>query len=300
MEGPYRDLGAGFARLTGAEGTRRSPSRLAYVEDALLELLRNARDAGARNIFVASTLKYRRYRTLTVLDDGHGIPDSHRDLIFEPGVTTRHLSPVLDGADLAPHGAGLALYHIKNAALSTEVLSTSSPTSLKVTFDTHALPERSLQSSSRPSHTNLLATLQNFATNDLNLYYASPARTLATLLEKRIIQAPRSTNELLNRALDLGLEVSLRTAQRVWRGEIASVAGVRGERRKARAERKAGQVPSDGPILELGEEERGGIADILRKAATASYLELGELELHARPGEISMRARVYEPEEEYE
>ncbi len=47
MEGPYRDLGAGFARLTGVEGARRSPSRLTHVEDALLELLRNARDAGA-------------------------------------------------------------------------------------------------------------------------------------------------------------------------------------------------------------------------------------------------------------
>jgi hypothetical protein len=53
-------------------------------------------------------------------------------------------------------------------------------------------------------------------------------------------------------------------------------------------------------VLLLGEEERGGIADILRRAATASYLELGEVELQARPGEISVRARVYQPEEEYE
>jgi hypothetical protein len=300
MEGPYRDLGAGFARLTGAEGTRRSPSRLVYVEDALLELLRNARDAGARNVFVASTLKNRRYRTLTVLDDGHGIPDSHIALIFEPGVTTRHLSPVLDDADPAPHGAGLSLYHIKSAALSAEVLSASAPTSVKVTFDTHALPERSLQSPSRPSHTNLLATLQNFAANDLDLYYASPARILATLLKNHIIQQPTTTRALRGRAMALGLEVSLRTAQRVWRGEIAPVVGVREERKMVREEKKAGRGLGDGPVLVLGEEERGSIADILRKAATASYLELGELELHARPGEISMRARVYEPEEEYE
>jgi hypothetical protein len=300
MEGPYRDLGAGFARLTGAEGTRRSPSRLLYVEDALLELLRNARDAGARNVFVASTLNNRRYRTLTVLDDGHGIPDSHRALIFEPGVTSRHLSPVLDEADPTPHGAGLSLYHIKNAALSAEVLSTSSPTSIKVIFDTRSLPERSLQSPSRPSHTNLLATLQTFAANDLNLYYASPARLLSTLLENHIIQTPRTTSALRERALGLGLEVSLRTAQRVWRGQIAPVVGIREERRMARTERKPGRTAGGGPVLELGAEERGGIADILRKAAKASYLELGELELHARPGEILMSARVYEPEEEYE
>jgi hypothetical protein len=300
MEGPYRDLGAGFARLTGAEGTRRSPSRLHYVEDALLELLRNARDAGARNVFVASVLKNRRYRTLTVLDDGHGIPDSHKGLVFEPGVTTRHLSPVLVDADPAPHGAGLSLYHIQNAALSAEVLSTSSPTSIKVTFDTHALPERSLQSPSRPSHSNLIATLQNFAANILNLYYASPARILATLLENHIIQSPATTNALRERAAALGLEISLRTAQRLWRGEIAPAEGVREGRRAIRVERKVGRAAGDGPVLLLGKEERGSIADILRRAATASYLELGEVELQARPGEISVRARVYEPEEEYE
>ena len=56
MEGPYRDLGAGFARLTGVEGARRGPSRITHVEDALLELARNSRDAEAQNINVASTL----------------------------------------------------------------------------------------------------------------------------------------------------------------------------------------------------------------------------------------------------
>jgi len=44
VEGPYRDLGAGFARLTGVEGARRGPSRITHVEDALLELARNARE----------------------------------------------------------------------------------------------------------------------------------------------------------------------------------------------------------------------------------------------------------------
>jgi hypothetical protein len=300
VEGPYRDLGSGFARLTGAEGSRRSPSRLYYVEDALLELLRNARDAGARNVFVASTLKDRRYRTLTVLDDGHGIPETYATLVFEPGVTTRHLNPVLDDPSEAPHGAGLSLYHIKSAAVSAAVACASSPTSIKITFDTYIFPERALQSTSRPSDTNILATLQKFSTNDFNLYYASPARILATLLKTHIIRRPATTQELWTTATGLGLEVSLRTAQRVRGGEISPISSVRPVTTMARGKREVGRGGLSGPVLALGEEERVGITDILRRAARASYLELGEVELRTRPGEISVRARIYEREEEYE
>ncbi len=221
-------------------------------------------------------------------------------MIFEPGVTTRHLRPVTD-PNATPHGAGLSLYHIKNAAVSAEVLSTASPTAIKTTFDTHTLPERALQSGSRPSKSNLPATLQNFATRDLNLYYASPARILATLLDNHIIQRPDTTVELWERATSLGLDVSLRTVQRVWRGEIGAVRAVEPEDRGVAGERqKSRPGPGYGPVLPLGEEERGAVADILRRVAKASYLEVGELELEARPGEISVRACVYEPEEEYD
>ena len=242
----------------------------------------------------------RRYRTLSVIDDGHGIPEAHRASIFEPGVTTRHLHPVLV-PDEAPHGAGLSLYHIKNAATSAEVLSTSSPTAITATFDTRTLPERSLQSPTRPSRTNLLATLRAFAAHDLDLYYASPAPILATLLKHHIIQLPTTTGELRRTASRLGLEISLRTVQRVWRGEIAPVGPLSAEGRGGLAgERHTGRGSSDAPVLALGEEERSSIADILRQAARASYLEVGELELRSRPGELTVRARVYEPEEEYE
>ena len=307
MEGPYRDLGSGFARLTGPEGARRNPSRLRYVEEALTELLRNARDAGATTIYVASTLKSRRYRVLTVIDDGSGIPETHADLIFESGVTSRHLRPLSDPNDpnAAPHGAGLSLYHIKNAAVSARVLSPSSPTAIKVSFDTHSLPERTLQSNSRPSSSNLHATLQSFALHPgPALYLGPPARILATLLYNHIIQSTGSATGLLETAWGLGLDVSLRTAQRVWRGDVESVGAVGvdggGRRMKGIKDREARRVPGEGPLLALDEEERGAVEAILRRAARASYLELGDLELQSRPGEISLRARVYEPEEDYE
>ena len=306
MEGPYRDLGAGFARLTGVEGARRGSSRITHVEDALLELARNSRDAGAAHIYVASTLKARRYRTITVIDDGHGIPQSHRDLIFEPGVTTRHLNPVTDpdAPTLAPHGAGLSLYQIKNLSLETRVLSTSSPTAIQATFDTNAIPERSLQATTRPSNTNLRATLEHFSASThsprLHAYYGPPARILATLLRHRIIRYKRGSVALREAALELGLAVSMRSVQRILRGEVRPVGVVSsGERKESKGGRRVGGVIV-GPVLELGEEESARITDILRRAARAGYLEVEDVRLESRPGEFSLRARVYEPEEEYE
>lgn len=306
MEGPYRDLGVGFARLTGPEGLRRGPARIQTVEDALLELLRNARDAGARNIYVASSLNARRFRTLLVIDDGRGIPETHKYLIFEPGVTTRHLDPVRKDDFL--HGAGLSLFHIKTAALSADILSASSPTAIKTTFDTHALPEKSLQSATRPSKTNFLATLANFAQQTQKaprLYHASPARILARLLENHIIQ----TNEVDGgrvRALarGLGLEVSLRTVQRVLAGEVraaeevdaSGVASDGGE-----GGRKGRLNGAEGPILSVSDGDLAEIRSVLRRAARSSYLDLeGSVEIEKRPGEVILRARVYEPEDEYE
>lgn len=298
LEGPYRDLGGGFARLMGAEGLRRSPGRIHSVEGALLELLRNSRDAGAHNIYVASSLKARRYRTIVVIDDGRGIPETHKDLIFEAGVTTRHLEPSSSPGDTL-HGAGLSLYHIRNAALSAEVLSTSSPTAIKAVFDTQTLPEKSLQSTSRPSKSNLPATLAKFAASTpSHLYHASPARILARLLRQRIIQTT-GTERVREEAWRLGLEVSLRTVQRVISGEIPAadeVAAASGRIRR----RGNGPNGSGGPILSVGSEDLAKILAVLQRAARSSYLELAGLDVEKRPGEVILRARVYEPEEEYE
>ncbi len=308
MEGPYRDLGAGFARLTGIEGARRGPSRITHVEDALLELLRNARDAGATSIYVASTLRDRRYRTITVIDNGHGIPESHRDLILEPGVTTRHLNPVTDPEDpSSPHGTGLSLYQIRARSLQTSVLSTSAPTSIQATFDTIILPERTLQSATRHSKTNLRTTLKRFTetTNThsprLHAYYGPPARILATLLRHRIIPSGRDNWRLREEASALGLGVSTRSVQRIVRGEVRpledvlEVEGAGGPGREQAAASDGG-----GPVLVLGDEDRARIADILRRAARAGYLEVEDLRVESRRGEISLRSRVYEPEDEYE
>jgi hypothetical protein len=325
LEGPYRDLGAGFARLLGAEGLRRSPGSLRSVEDALFELLRNSRDAGARNVYVASSLRARRYRTVVVIDDGRGIPETHKSLIFEPGVTTRHLEPVSEdttdppGQTRSPHGAGLSLYHIKSVALSAEVVSASSPTAIRAAFDILTLPEKSLQSAgSRPSKTNLPATLSRFVTTTgplpPRLYHASPAGILARLLKDRIIRSDERSeviggNARLVResALSVGLEVSLRTVQRVLAGEVPAarrvegrVEGAGGRDRSGRRGAGAERDELVGPILSLEAEDVAEISGVLRRAARSRYLEVAGLDIEKSPGEVVLRARVYEQEDEYE
>ena len=306
MEGPYRDLGAGFARLAGPEGARRSPSRIFSVEDALLELLRNSRDAGAKSIYVASTLRNRRYRTLTVLDDGSGMPESHKDLVFEPGVTTRHLNPTLHQNDVSPHGAGLSLHHIRNAAINARVASNRNPTSITATFDTEHTPERSLQSATRPSHSNLGATSRKFLENTPHtlIYQATSAQIIATLIKHRIILRDEgsSSEEVQRTGYDLGLEVSLRTVQRVLRGEIEQVGPLSpssSQGSDARGERYP-SVDKSGVNISFEAKEKDAIATILRRMVQARYLDMGELRVETRPGEISFKAHIFDLEDEYE
>ena len=203
-----------------------------------------------------------------------------------------------------PHGAGLSLYHIRQAALTAEVLSPSTPTAISATFDTRLLPERTLQSDTRPSNSNLRSVLQTFA-RDLppgrHAYYGPPARILVTLLHNHIIPRSlgRSAGELRAFSGGIGLSVSLRTVQRVLRGEVARLEPVPGKGRRV-ARQARGAMGDGGPVLALGGREKEEIADILRRAARAGYLEIEDVKLETRPGEISLRARVYEPEEEYE
>jgi hypothetical protein len=85
------------------------------------------------------------------------------------------------------------------------------------------------------------------------------------------------------------------------RGEVRPVEVISGrERDEGVRGRGADRRRGGGPVLELGEEENAGIADILRRAARAGYMEVEGLRFESRPGEISLRARVYEPEEQYE
>ena len=100
------DLGGGFVRLLSSEAERRQAKQdIRSVEDIVIEMLRNSRDAGAHLIFV-STAREGSLRRLTIIDDGQGIPASVQEAIFEPRVTNKLDTGHMDRWGM--HGRGMA------------------------------------------------------------------------------------------------------------------------------------------------------------------------------------------------
>ncbi|MCL2324351.1 MAG: sensor histidine kinase [Actinomycetia bacterium] len=256
------DLGEGFVRLNVSEAQRRQAKHdIRSVEDILVELLRNARDAGATRLFIASSLDAAT-RRLTVIDDGQGIPLALQPQIFEPRVTSKLASMVVD--DWGVHGRGMALYSISANADSCSLVASGPErgAAFAISVDTRRLKERADQSSwpkikpgaegfavvSGPR--NLLRTALEFACQhpDIEIYFGSPAEIAATLRRQGAQLAPDADPhrapvwlwpalagdgaELYEAARDLGLALSERNAYRIQREEIAALPSVAEEMRR--------------------------------------------------------------------
>ncbi|MBM6775277.1 ATP-binding protein [Olsenella profusa] len=258
------NLGEGYVRLRVAEAERRQAKHdIRCVEDAVIEMLRNARDAGARHIYVA-TAREGDLRTTTMLDDGSGVPADMQERIFEARVTSKLDSVHMDRWGI--HGRGMALFSVRENAVSAEVVS-SAPgkgTSIRVVTDARALPERADQSSwptveagedgalacVRGPH-NIVRTCCEFALEErasCEVYLGSPAEIAATararaaqsvdgsellfidsledlpVLER--LRAAADASELREQAAALGLEMSERTAHRIVSGQIRPLRSV--------------------------------------------------------------------------
>jgi hypothetical protein len=251
------DLGDGFVRLRTAEAERRQAKHdIRCVEDIVIEMLRNARDAGANSIFVATT-REGNTRKITMLDNGDGIPENLHEKIFEPRVTSKLNSMVMDTWGV--HGRGMALYSIRENVKSVQVM-TSDPgkgSSFLVIVDLYELPEKADQSTApelvrdidgskkigRGPH-NVIRQVLEFSIENpkIDVYLGSPAEILSTLAQtgKRSIDehkllfcddlrelpvclrpaACADAVELTRTAASLGLDVSERTAHRVMAGTI--------------------------------------------------------------------------------
>ncbi len=274
------DLGDGFVRLRISEAERRQAKHdVRGVEDVVVELLRNARDAHAQRIFVASH-REGDTRSLTVIDDGLGVPEGLRERIFEPRVTSKLETMVMDRWGV--HGRGMALFSVRSNVTSARV-AISGPhkgTSVEVVMDTSELPERADQSTwpaieenedgvlvaARGPH-NIARRVVEFALEHqgVDVYLGTPAELCATL--HAIARQELDTADLLflddisrlpvwqrlaasTDAADLtsitdqlAIKVSERTAHRILAGELKPLQPVLAQLLSAREPETANGAP---------------------------------------------------------
>ncbi|MDO4501889.1 MAG: ATP-binding protein [Coriobacteriia bacterium] len=251
------DLGDGFVRLRTDEAERRQAAHdIRTNEDMIIELLRNSRDAHARNIFLAFA-KSGDDRVVVVVDDGDGIPAHMHERVFEPRVTSKLDSMHLDKWGI--HGRGMALYAVKVNARESRICCSAPGKGCSLyartnpdkvvekadqsTFPTFILKDGGKVTVKGPK--NILRTACEFALehrSSVSLYVGSISQIAATLYEfgcatissverafgdgrqdsavvKRLAFA-RDCQEFAQIAHELGLDMSERSARRIMDGEV--------------------------------------------------------------------------------
>lgn len=258
------NLGDGYVRLVVDEAERRQARHdIRCVEDVVIEMLRNARDAGASQIFVA-TSRSGDERRLVMLDDGCGIPEELQEKVFEARVTSKLDSVHEDRWGI--HGRGMALFSIRQNCTESSVLASAPDggTAIAVTADVAELAERADQSSWPSLSTNedgfqtvgtgphnIVRTCCEFALEErgmVSVFLGSPAEIVATVRARAastvddtgllfvddlaslpVLQrlcAAADARELVDVAAGLGLAISERTAHRILAGSIRPVRSV--------------------------------------------------------------------------
>lgn len=254
------DLGGGFVRLRISEAEKRQAAQdIRSSEDIVIEVLRNARDAGATNIFIALH-REGDVRTIVILDDGVGIPPHMHEMVFEPRVTSKLDSAHMDKWGM--HGRGMALYSISQNSLESKVVysAPSKGASISVITNITKLPEKKDQSTfpvfelqdsgtfAMRGPKNIIRTVAEFSLehrNECNVYCGSVSDVCATLYAHgMILTNPKerafcanaheaATALRLAYAIDpanlaelaksLGLDISERTARRIISGDIKPI-----------------------------------------------------------------------------
>lgn len=283
------NLGSGFVRLRVSEAERRQAKHdIQYVEDIVVEMLRNARDAGAQHIFVA-TSKEEGVRTLLFLDDGSGVPADMQERIFDARVTSKLESMKMDRWGV--HGRGMALFSIRQNTSTAEVVTSAAGlgSAFRVVANTHELKERADQSTwpqiskdddgtlacVKGPH-NIARSICEFACEELHgcdVYFGSPTEIAATMFARscRTVEATKllfidseaqlpvvdrlscasDATDFMRIAASLGIDLSERTAHRILAGSIAPVRSVASKLLRERT------TPAEPAAIDLARDRRG-------------------------------------------
>jgi hypothetical protein len=257
-------LGDGFVRLKVSEAERRQAKHdIRSFEDVVVELLRNSRDAHARRIYVANS-REGDLRTLTVIDDGVGVPAAMHERIFEPRVTSKLETMVMDRWGV--HGRGMALFSVRSNVADARLAASDSHkgSALVIVSDASKLAEKADQSKwptvERDPETgrlrvgtgphNIARRVVDFALEhpDLEIYLGTPTEAVASMvahargrLDARQLlfcddpqdlpvwlrpAVAGDAAELVSLCASIGLAISERTAHRVLGGELQPLASV--------------------------------------------------------------------------
>jgi len=199
------DLGNGYVRLKISEAERRQALQdINCVEDIIVELLRNSRDAGSKNIFIGTKRLEDKNRIIHFIDDGVGIPPGMGNLIFEARVTSKLDNGKKDSYGF--HGRGMALFSIKLNVddIRLSFSDKSKGASFYLDIDLDKVPEKKDQSlipqiikmdddvNIIGGVNNIIKTIIEFQlqNKDMNFYYGTPTQILATMRE--ILKRDRS------------------------------------------------------------------------------------------------------------
>jgi hypothetical protein len=190
------DLGNGYVKLKISEAERRQALQdIHTVEDIIIELLRNSRDASSKNIYIGTKKIGDNRRVVYCIDDGDGIPPKFHNLIFQARVTSKLDDGIKDSYGF--HGRGMALFSMK--LTTDEVRITFSDhlkgTSIYIDVNLEIIPEKKDQSllprlTENGGQSNLAGGVNNiikvileFAlqNKDINFYYGTPSQIIATM-----------------------------------------------------------------------------------------------------------------------
>ena len=192
------DLGDGYVRLKISEAERRQALQdINCVEDIIVELLRNSRDAGSKNIFIGTKKIEDKRRKIYFIDDGNGIPPNLQKIIFQSRVTSKLENGIKDPYGF--HGRGMALFSIKLNVdeISIVFSDRSKGASFYIDIDLLKIPEKKDQSvvpqiikmdgdlSIIGGVNNIIKTIIEFQlqNRDINFFYGSPTQILTTMRE---------------------------------------------------------------------------------------------------------------------
>jgi hypothetical protein len=190
------DLGNGFVRLKISEAERRQALQdIKSVEDIIIELLRNSRDAKSKNIFIATKKIAEKKRIIYFIDDGIGIPPKFHKLIFESRVTSKLENGIRDPYGF--HGRGMALFSIRLNVDEIKITFSDylKGTCLYLDLNLDKIPEKKDQSImpqivKSENGINLVGGVNNifkvlieFAlqNKNINFFYGTPTQIVATI-----------------------------------------------------------------------------------------------------------------------